>query len=364
MAATVVPFEAARTFQEAEALQAALTWLAGEQRSDGGFSNGFSDASDPGTTADIVVGLAAAGQDPAEWVRSENSPIDFLENSAADGFADGPGLVAKVVQAVLAAGRDPRSFGGQNLVMVLQAGFDASTGWFGGPYDTSLTLLGLDTAGEAIPEAAVERLVAARLEDGSYSFSGDRTAGAGDTNTTSLAVQSLLAVGRSEEIALSLEYFRSQQNDDGGWTYQKPSSFGEETDSNSTALVILALDAAGERLSQWGDPTAALLALQQPEGGFAYNSSTPGNNLLATVQVLPALAAAARQPPDPTEVPTETPILSTPTGATTGTPSTPQATATSVAPQSPGSTEGMWLAFVGLALTLGVALWLGRKSES
>ncbi|NTV97469.1 MAG: hypothetical protein HGA75_19005 [Thiobacillus sp.] len=112
-----------------------------------------------------------------------------------------------------------------------------------------------------------------------------------------------MAIEVHEEAAPSLAYFRLVQNADGGWTYQKPSAFGEDTDANSTALVIQALVAAGEDLAGWNDPEQALLALQVPSGAFIFNAASSSENLLATVQAMPALAlvmpgeAASTQPP-------------------------------------------------------------------
>jgi hypothetical protein len=90
----------------------------------------------------------------------------------------------------------------------------------------------------------------------------------------------------------SIDYFRSTQNEDGGWTFQKPSEFGEDTDSNSTALVIQALNAAGEDLSDWGDPMSILASLQESSGAFSFSSTFTGDNILATLQVIPTLAGA------------------------------------------------------------------------
>jgi len=132
--------------------------------------------------------------------------------------------------------------------------------------------------------------LATRLGDGTYSFNGDQTPGAGDSNTTAMAVMALIAAGAGEEIGPSLGYFRSVQNEDGGWTYQKPSAFGEDTDANSTALVLQALVTAGEDPAAWNDPAQALLALQVPSGAFIFNAANSSENLLATVQALPALA--------------------------------------------------------------------------
>ncbi|HLE23901.1 MAG TPA: prenyltransferase/squalene oxidase repeat-containing protein [Anaerolineales bacterium] len=281
----VVPASAASS----ENVASALAWLRATQLADGGFSSGFSDGSDIGATADAVVAIASAGGAPAQWRAADVSPIDFLEAHVAGITA--PGLAAKVALALIAAGEDPAAFGEVDLTAVIAGGFDPAAGFYGGgPYDSALAILALSQAtGEVRPEA-VAGLLSARQPDGSYAFDGTMAPGSGDSNTTALAVQALLIAGSGEDVIPSLTYFRETQNVDGGWTYQKPSAYGEATDSNSTALVIQALLAAGQDLAQWGDPMAALVALQQPSGALAFNADTPGDNALSTLQAIPALA--------------------------------------------------------------------------
>lgn len=272
-------------------VEAALGWLRSQQNADGGFSNGFTEGSDPGGTADAVVAIASAGQDPSSWLQEGVSPLDYLDLNA--GKADSPGLAAKLAQAAVAAGKDPHAVGGVDLIAQIVAGFDAGTGFFGGgPYDSALSALALSAAQEPLPTGVVPGLLAARQPDGTYSFSGDMTPGSGDSNTTALVVQALLMAGQGAEVLPSLAYFRRVQNADGGWTYQKPSAFGEATDANSTALVIQALLAAGQDLASWGDPMRALGGLQGSNGALAFQASTLGANFLATVQAIPAMAEA------------------------------------------------------------------------
>jgi hypothetical protein len=142
----------------------------------------------------------------------------------------------------------------------------------------------------------VEYLLSYQITDGAWNFMGETAEDSGDTNTTALVLQALIAAGNEEGTQPALDYFRRIQNEDGGWPYQNPSDFGTETDANSTALVLQALYAAGETVDAWqigaSDPLGALLALQNDNGSFSYQASFPGDNALATIQAVPSIAGA------------------------------------------------------------------------
>ncbi|MFI7273174.1 hypothetical protein [Streptomyces sp. NPDC049879] len=61
-----------------EAVDAALTWLAGVQNEDGGWGYAPGGATDANSTAVIVGAFTAAGRDPAEVTRDDRSPWDAL----------------------------------------------------------------------------------------------------------------------------------------------------------------------------------------------------------------------------------------------------------------------------------------------
>jgi hypothetical protein len=289
-----LPLQTVLAQNDAGDIDGALNWLETQLQEDGGFSNGFAPESDVGATADAVLAFVVAGRDPGSILTSSGvSPLDFLRNWTNSDVDSGPGAAAKVALAVIAAGFDANTFAERDLIGLIRDGFDSESGLFGfGPFDSGLAILALVASESEIPAGAVESLIATRLEDGSYAFTYDPTLTTGDSNTTALVVQALLASGIDEEVGASIEYFRNTQNDDGGWTYQKPSEFGEDTDSNSTALAIQALGAAGEDLSNWGDPMNVLDALQESSGAFAFSSTFTGDNMLATLQAIPTLAGA------------------------------------------------------------------------
>jgi hypothetical protein len=270
----------------------ALAWLATKQNADGGFSDGFSPNSSVSATADVVVSLAAAGQDAGAWKKNGVAPLDYLRSRA--GQLSKGGELAKVTLAAVATGNSPRSLGGVDLVAKLNSLYK-SAGYGGTLYEDTLVVLALANAGQAVPDDVIARLIQAQTGDGAWAFTGDTAAGAGDTNTTALVVQALVAVGKKDATGRALDYFRRTQNADAGWPYQVPSPYGTETDANSTANVLQALIAAGQSLGEWSktgksDPLGALIWLQDAKtGAFNYQASMPGANLLATVQAIPAL---------------------------------------------------------------------------
>jgi hypothetical protein len=280
-----------------EPIEAGLTWLREQQQPDGGFTNGFSEGSDLGTTGDVILAMVAAGEDPADWVsEGGNTPLDYLKAQLNAGAIELLGLKAKVTLALAVAGERPARFADVDPLADLRAAYDETAGSFGSSiFDQALIILTLFHAGDQVPDRAVEYLVESQHEEGGWALFGGSEE-VPDTNTTALAVQALIVAGhRGEAVEDALAYLRTVQNDDGGFPYQNPSEYGTATDANSTALVLQALLAAGEPLTDWApqgsDPREALLALQDPESGaFQWQAGTGEANVLATAQAIPPLA--------------------------------------------------------------------------
>jgi squalene cyclase len=347
-----------------EPVDAALDWLEQQQSADGGFSDGFSPESSVAPTAEAVIALAAGGRDPGMVQSADGaSPLDFLYQQVASGQVEGIGTTAKVLMALVAAGLDGTDFADQDLIGGLQAAYDADTGSYGGSiFDQALVMLALANAGQPVPQAAADYLMSYQTTDGAWNFMGDTAEQTGDTNTTALAVQALVAAGRADDAEAALSYLRQVQNEDGGWPYQNPSPYGTETDANSTALVLEAIYAAGQAPEDWaapdGDPLNALLGLQNESGSFSYQASMPGDNALATIQAVPAVQGATL-----VEVPREA-TAADPGMAGAGAAQTGQEGSPSTLPQS-GGAPGSWsviLLVIGvLSLAGGQALRLWHK---
>ena len=282
---------------------AALTYLESQQNADGGFGSGFSPDSTISSTADTVLAIVAAGADPATFDQDENTPITYLAANAPSAGSGGD--LAKLILAVIAVGENPRDFGGVDSVAKLESLIGAG-GKIGSETDTfvshTLAVLALASAERSIPDSVVEVIKAAQQEAGGWAWDGS-AATAADTNTTAFAVQAIIAAGESstsDAVTLALAYYSGIQNEDGGWPYQNPSDFGTATDANSTAVTIQAIIAAGQdpASADWttgegNTPVAALAALQNESGAFAWQAAIPDDNLLATVQALPAVAGKA-----------------------------------------------------------------------
>ena len=300
--------------QADDPITTSLAWLKTQQQADGGFTNGFSTGSDLGTTCDIILAIAAGEQDASTWRSDEdNSPLDYLHAQVETGAVSTFGLKAKTVLALLATGQDPAAFAGSDLIAELNAAYDAATGIYGDTvFDHALAMLALSNAGQSVPDEAVQYLLDNQCTDGAWALFGGTEPETGDTNTTALAVQALLATGHQDELDKAFAYLRSVQNDDGGFPYQNPSDYGTDTDANSTAVVLQALLAAGEPLDNWSpegvSPLDALNALYDPENdAFLWQAAVPGPNVLATAQTIPAIAGytfselpcvKAAQPPE------------------------------------------------------------------
>jgi hypothetical protein len=320
---------------------------------------------------EAILAIAAAGDSVANWAQGDNTPLTYLESQAAD--LSEPNDLGKAIIAIRAAGGDPNEFGGVDLVALLQATYDEATATYGGPdagtvFNQGFAMLALSVVDQSTPEAAIDWLLDHQLDDGSWSWNGDTTPNSGDSNSTALALQALVTAGDYPiVIEQGLVYLAAQQNDDGGFTYQKPSQFGTDTDANSTAYVIQALLATGETMSDWSKdgvtPVDALLALQKDNGAFQWQTPLSDDNFLATAQAIPALAGKSFVDllAGPTEIVTE-PAAETTTETTAD--STPTETPSAVAPAQLPATGGLlpsivWLMLTGFGLLAGG--WSLRK---
>lgn len=273
------------------AASAALQWLHQRQADDGSYGH------NAGATLDVVLSLAAGNQDPAGWISvAGNSPLDFLHDSGPTFAGFSPAAAGKLALGVAAADQDPLDFAGLNLAISLTQRYNPATGAFGdNNQDQSLAMLGLRAAGEAIPAAAAQRLADTANAAGGWGWTAGQPS---DVDSTSMALQALIAAGQpptATAVLGGLAYLRDVQltNDDGGFAHSPDLAWGTESNTNSSAMAIQAILAAGQDplSAAWSvgatQPISYLLGQQQPDGGFAWVD--PPSDPFATQQVVPGL---------------------------------------------------------------------------
>lgn len=303
------------------AADAGATWLLGLLTGgDRAYVEGV--AGMPNVSATLQVGLALAA------TGTHGDAVDrmvawFEESIATDGPSGGGDLsvggIGNLLLLLDATGDDPRSFGGHDLVAALEATLDLhTTGLYGatdptwdGVYRQSLAILGLVASGAAPDPSAVAWLrdqqcdaTTPGAEGGWEAFRADPSApcavpdatmySGADTNQTAMAVIALAALGVTPDFD-ALAFLDGAQLADGGFPYLP----GGEADPNSSALVVMAITAAGEDPSagRWQEPggsaTSALLAWQvacgrEDAGAFTSPYSDGYGDPVATPQAVQA----------------------------------------------------------------------------
>lgn len=260
-----------------DALSNGARYIATTQQADGGFG-GFGD----GQTFDAIFALRSAGVDPAQVRFGGKSLVDFLNARAAAQTQ--AAAAAKAAMAARAANLDPRSVNGTNLLAVVTAAYDPTTGRYAADdFSHGISVLGLTCNSVDVPNGAVIALRTSQLADGGWGFDGFS-----DPDTTAVALQALIAAGTpssDSSVRAALAYLESIQVPDGGWGFTPA-----ESNTSSTAYVVQSLLAAGidlhgARFGQPASPLDYLLSQQSADGSFA--GFDPA---FATNQVLPALA--------------------------------------------------------------------------
>lgn len=261
----------------------ATDWLIKQQVDDGGFS-AFGGESDPGSTADVVYALVSAGIDPASVTSSNGTtPLIYLSNPG-DTVAGDPGLAGKTILALIASGHDIPA----ELITTIKQGQHPETAIWGQSLTShAYAMLGLSAAGEPLEPGMTDALLDRQIEDGSWGFTGSTDPGTGDSNSTALAIQALVAAGAGNDaVARGVEYILSLRDASGAIAYDASEAPNLMGDANSTALAIQALIAAGEDA---GEQLAALEQFQAESGAFFWRSDWADDSLLATAQAVPAL---------------------------------------------------------------------------
>jgi hypothetical protein len=265
----------------------AAAWLRGQQNADGGYPGFSGPTSDPSTSADVALALVSAGIGLGDVAKGGASLLDYL-HASAPGLKSGP--AAKYLLVAANIGEDSSSFGGADL-LALSTAEKSADGVYGGSYFIhALVVLAQSLATSPDAAKALDNgvLLRAQQVDGGWGFDAK---GASDTNTTALVVQALVASGQGGDATTrGMAYMEGTLQPTGLYPFDAKSGDG---DANSTAYVLQAKIAARANPAEITRTRAALLALQNPSGAFPFQQSAPDDNLLATVQAIPALNGVA-----------------------------------------------------------------------
>ncbi len=271
---------------QAVAAADALAWLRSRQEATtGGYGDSLSGA------VEVMLALGANNESMAGWKPDSGSRslADFVRLRATRYSRQGAAEAGKLAVAQTAAD-------GCRTVRSLQptAYFSTTAGVFAPDSGfNAWGILGTLALSQTVPPSTVTALAAQQQPDGGWEWQpGFGT----DTNTTAVALQTLLATGypiTATEVVSGLAFLQSGQQPDGGFAYD-PATPENGSDANSTAYGLMALNAAGEDAggADWtvGGKTAVdfLLSLQLPDGSLEWQAGT-GVNLMATAQAVPAL---------------------------------------------------------------------------
>ena len=267
--------------QEAAA-ERALTWLAGVQNEDGGWSYNPGAASDTNSTAAVIGAFVAAGRDPAEVRREGHSPYDAL--AAFQLGCD----AAEADRGAFAWQPDPESGA---LIANDAATVDAVLASYGSG-------LLVEPGGNAAPVAPLTGLAcggdqAARDPDGAGDGAADTgAAGAGAPDSPDQAGAGEQLPAHLTSAAAGAARLAEQLTDGGGYlATELPGAEGGQTegadgesaaqpDFGTTAEAVIAL-AAGGNEEAWQDPLQWLIENHASWPDYAASPAAVGTLVLA-----------------------------------------------------------------------------------
>jgi energy-coupling factor transport system substrate-specific component len=263
------------------------SYLLGAQRPDGGFGAAPGQASSQLYAGWAALGLAAAGENPADVRRGGASVLDYVRAGA--GSLGDPGSVERTMLVAGAAGVSAQPFGGHDLVAALERRIRRDGSVSDQVNLTAFAVLALRAAGRAPPSATVAWLARQQNRDGGFSFA--TRGGQSDVDDTGAALEALEALGRrGATSARAVAYLRRQQARDGGF----PGEPGGESNAQSTAWAVQGLLAAGVSpgsLHRAGavSPLQFLRSLIAPDGHVRYARSDNQTPVWVTAEALMAL---------------------------------------------------------------------------
>ena len=268
----------------------AARYLVAAQNSDGGWGASSGSPSNAMQTSWAVVGLAAAGYDPLSVHGRGRSPATLLRGWAAQARTTAD--IERTALALAAGGISPSTGG---LLTRLKRSQRADGSFAGLINLTSYGLIALRASGRSSASSSVRKAAAwiTRRQNRDGGFNYARRGGASSIDDTAGALQALAAAGlrRGSAAQRAGRYLAARQNRDGGYPLQSAGG----SNAQSTALAVQALVAVGrnpDRQSRHGarSPLSYIRSLQSSGGSVRYSRASSATPVWVTSQSLAALA--------------------------------------------------------------------------
>jgi len=261
-------------------------WLERAQNADGGYGATPEYPSSPAMTGWVMLGLEAAGRNPAD-LRRGGGPVEYLRSQVARLRSVGD--LERTILALEGAGIDPRAFAGHDLVAELRARRDRDGSVDGQANLTAFYVLAMRAAGIESGELARSAgwLRAAQGANGGWGF---RPGAPSDPDSTGAVLQALAAAGADGPAAVDgARYLRRSQDRSGGWGL----ATSGVVNAQSTAWAVQGLLATGEGGEPLERALAYLATLRAPDGHYRYSRASDQTPVWVTAQVLLAVRRQA-----------------------------------------------------------------------
>lgn len=244
------------------------------------------EAGGDGVAADTLVALRAAGRLSGRSARRRAARL----RSGASSYVTGAGQAAKVILGLAAAHSGKARCAGR-LDLRRSMGIDYTRGRYGrNAFDQGLALLAIHALRERVPANAIRFLRGARA-GGGWNVLLTRSGPRDDVSSTAIVILAMRAAGvsrRDGALRAALSWMAHQRTRSGGFALGRR----DRNEANSTALAIEAERGMGRT-----DRRAArvLRGLQRSDGSFQYTADDAGSRLIATTEAV--IALSGRTPP-------------------------------------------------------------------
>ena len=153
-------------------------------------------------------------------------------------------------------------------------------------------LVAMAHMGDNLPSTAVGGLKSFQNDDGGF---GEQNIDDSDVVISAICAHTLQLAEEQEALDAVISYLADQQLEDGGWT-----DFGEsDSDSLTTAFVLVGLNAAGQDLADWETAVAIVEGGQDRETGMVLGfEDEPFTNVATTALAILAWGGYSLNPSD------------------------------------------------------------------